>query len=107
MLIPSQSGNLSPEPLPVESRIKEDKSDFEEQQRHRIAQEVRTERRQKKQVSSAEENNSWCPTASTQPDRQLLSHRMKSVRFVNLRTDIFVCVCVCVCVLSDRSVSPC
>ncbi|XP_056290762.1 uncharacterized protein si:ch73-173p19.1 [Pseudoliparis swirei] len=49
MLIPSQSGNLSPEPLPVESRIKEDKSDFEEQQRHRIAQEVRTERRQKKQ----------------------------------------------------------
>lgn len=45
----SQSGALSPEPLPVESRIKPDKSDFEEQQRHRVAQEARTERRQKKQ----------------------------------------------------------
>ncbi|XP_068437996.1 uncharacterized protein si:ch73-173p19.1 [Clinocottus analis] len=49
MLRPSQSGNLSPDPLPVESRIKQDKSDFEEQQRHRVAQEARTERRQKKQ----------------------------------------------------------
>ncbi|KAM6971042.1 uncharacterized protein LKV04_016753 [Tautogolabrus adspersus] len=39
----------SREPLPVESRIKQDKSDFEEQQRHRVAQEARAERRQKKQ----------------------------------------------------------
>uniref|UniRef100_A0AAQ4RMZ8 Si:ch73-173p19.1 n=1 Tax=Gasterosteus aculeatus aculeatus TaxID=481459 RepID=A0AAQ4RMZ8_GASAC len=49
LLRPSQSGNLSPDPLPVESRIKPDKSDFEEQQRHRVAQEARAERRQKKQ----------------------------------------------------------
>ncbi|XP_075936359.1 uncharacterized protein LOC142937369 [Anarhichas minor] len=49
LLRPSQSGNLSPDPLPVESRIKQDKSDFEEQQRQRVAHEARTERRQKKQ----------------------------------------------------------
>ncbi|XP_054478498.1 uncharacterized protein si:ch73-173p19.1 [Anoplopoma fimbria] len=49
LLRPSQSGNLSPDPLPVESRIKQDKSDFEEQQRQRVAQEARAERRQKKQ----------------------------------------------------------
>ncbi|XP_029313153.1 uncharacterized protein LOC115025249 [Cottoperca gobio] len=49
LLRPSQSGTLSPDPLPVESRIKQDKSDFEEQQRQRVAQEARTERRQKKQ----------------------------------------------------------
>lgn len=45
----SQSCNLSPEPPQVESRIKQDKSDFEEQQRQRVAQEAREERRQKKQ----------------------------------------------------------
>lgn len=49
LLRPSQSGTLSPDPLPVESRIKQDKSDFEEQQRQRVAQEARAERRQKKQ----------------------------------------------------------
>uniref|UniRef100_A0A3Q1H5Y9 Uncharacterized protein n=1 Tax=Anabas testudineus TaxID=64144 RepID=A0A3Q1H5Y9_ANATE len=49
VLRPSQSGNLSPEPLPVESRIKQDKSDFVEQERQRVAQEARAERRQKKQ----------------------------------------------------------
>ncbi|XP_051267049.1 uncharacterized protein si:ch73-173p19.1 [Dicentrarchus labrax] len=49
VLRPSQSGTLSPDPLPVESRIKQDKSDFEEQQRQRVAQEARAERRQKKQ----------------------------------------------------------
>ncbi|XP_071340975.1 uncharacterized protein [Trachinotus anak] len=49
VLRPSQSCNLSPEPLPVESRIKQDKSDFEEQERQRVAQEARAERRQKKQ----------------------------------------------------------
>lgn len=49
VLKPSQSGNLSPEPPQVESRIKPDKSDFEEQQRQRVAQEAREERRQKKQ----------------------------------------------------------
>ncbi|KAM4606665.1 uncharacterized protein ACJ7VT_016834 [Polymixia lowei] len=43
------SASLSPDPLPLESRIKQDKSDFEEQQRQRVAQEARTERRQKKQ----------------------------------------------------------
>ncbi|KAK7881700.1 hypothetical protein WMY93_030109 [Mugilogobius chulae] len=45
----SQSCNLPPEPLQVESRIKQDKSDFEEQQRQRVAQEAREQRRQKKQ----------------------------------------------------------
>ncbi|XP_058486395.1 uncharacterized protein si:ch73-173p19.1 [Solea solea] len=49
VLRPSKSGNLSPEPLPVESRIKQDKGDFEEQERQRVAQEARAERRQKKQ----------------------------------------------------------
>lgn len=49
LLKSSQSGNLSPEPPQVESRIKQDKSDFEEQQRQRVAQEAREERRQKKQ----------------------------------------------------------
>lgn len=50
VLQPSHSGSLSPEPLPIESRIKQDKSDFEEQQRQRVAQEARAERRQKKKV---------------------------------------------------------
>lgn len=45
----SQPSNLSPELPQVESRIKQDKSDFEEQQRQRVAQEAREERRQKKQ----------------------------------------------------------
>lgn len=50
MLQPSHSGSLSPEPLPIESRIKQDISDFKEQQRQRVAQEARAERQQKKQV---------------------------------------------------------
>ncbi|XP_028288759.1 uncharacterized protein LOC114453194 [Parambassis ranga] len=49
VLRPSQSGTLSPDLLPVESRIKQDKSDFEEKERQRVAQEARAERRQKKQ----------------------------------------------------------
>ncbi|XP_068160283.1 uncharacterized protein si:ch73-173p19.1 [Antennarius striatus] len=49
LLRPSQPCSESPHPLPVESRIKPDKSDFEEQQRQRVAQEARAERRQKKQ----------------------------------------------------------
>ena len=53
MLRPSQSSSLSPEPQPVESRIKQDKSDFEEQQRQRVAQEARAEKRQKKQVRTS------------------------------------------------------
>uniref|UniRef100_A0A667ZRN9 Si:ch73-173p19.1 n=1 Tax=Myripristis murdjan TaxID=586833 RepID=A0A667ZRN9_9TELE len=44
-----QSSTSSTDPLPVESRIKQDKSDFEEQQRQRVAQEAKAERRQKKQ----------------------------------------------------------
>ncbi|KAJ8375115.1 hypothetical protein SKAU_G00056950 [Synaphobranchus kaupii] len=36
-------------PPPLESRIKQDKNDFQEQQRHRVAQEARAEKRQKKQ----------------------------------------------------------
>ncbi|XP_061569904.1 uncharacterized protein si:ch73-173p19.1 [Cololabis saira] len=36
-------------PPPIESRIKQDKSDFEEKERQRVAQEAREERRQKKQ----------------------------------------------------------
>ncbi|XP_038153912.1 uncharacterized protein si:ch73-173p19.1 isoform X2 [Cyprinodon tularosa] len=38
-----------PDPPPVESRIKQDKSDFEEKERQRVAQEVLAEKRQKKQ----------------------------------------------------------
>lgn len=53
VLKPSQSCTRSPEPVPVESRIKQDKSDFAEQERQRVAQEARAERRQKKQVSSS------------------------------------------------------
>uniref|UniRef100_A0A672I0T2 Uncharacterized LOC115394255 n=1 Tax=Salarias fasciatus TaxID=181472 RepID=A0A672I0T2_SALFA len=45
----SPSCSLSPDPTPVESRIKQDKSDFEEKERQRVAQEARAERRQKKQ----------------------------------------------------------
>lgn len=52
VLHPSQPGSLPSEPLLVESRIKQDKSDFEEQQRQRVAQEARAERWQKKQVPS-------------------------------------------------------
>lgn len=49
VLKPSQSCDQSPDPLPVESRIKQDKSDFEEKERQRVAQEARAERKQKKQ----------------------------------------------------------
>nr|XP_046227001.1 uncharacterized protein si:ch73-173p19.1 isoform X2 [Scatophagus argus] len=49
VLRPSQPYTSSLDPLPVESRIKQDKSNFEEQQRQRVAQEARAERRQKKQ----------------------------------------------------------
>uniref|UniRef100_A0A1A8SI23 Uncharacterized protein n=1 Tax=Nothobranchius rachovii TaxID=451742 RepID=A0A1A8SI23_9TELE len=42
------SPQLSDPPL-IESRIKQDKSDFEEKERQRVAQEVRAEKRQKKQ----------------------------------------------------------
>ncbi|XP_035268330.1 uncharacterized protein si:ch73-173p19.1 isoform X1 [Anguilla anguilla] len=44
----SHSPGTSP-PAPLESRIKQDKNDFQEQQRHRVAQEARAEKRQKKQ----------------------------------------------------------
>ncbi|KPP61433.1 hypothetical protein Z043_120468, partial [Scleropages formosus] len=37
------------DPLPLGSRIKQDRSNFEEQQRQRVAQEARAEKRQKKQ----------------------------------------------------------
>lgn len=36
---------------PLETRIKQDKSNFHEQQRQRVAQEVQAEKRQKKQVN--------------------------------------------------------
>lgn len=42
----------SPDPPPVESRIKQDKSDFEEKERQREAQKVLAEKRQKMQVST-------------------------------------------------------
>lgn len=44
-----QSIPTTDSPPPLESRIKQDKSDFHEQQRQRVAQEAKTERRQKKQ----------------------------------------------------------
>ncbi|KAM4718720.1 uncharacterized protein FYW61_016450 [Anableps anableps] len=45
----SDSSALSPDAPPVESRIKQDKSDFEEKERQRVAQKVLAEKRQKKQ----------------------------------------------------------
>lgn len=45
------SDNSSPEPLTIESRLKLDTSDFEAQERQRLAQEAKAERRQKQQVS--------------------------------------------------------
>uniref|UniRef100_A0A3B5LYR0 Si:ch73-173p19.1 n=1 Tax=Xiphophorus couchianus TaxID=32473 RepID=A0A3B5LYR0_9TELE len=45
----SESTSQSPDPLPVESRIKQDKSDFEEKERQRVAQKVLAEKRQKKE----------------------------------------------------------
>ncbi|KAL1006892.1 hypothetical protein UPYG_G00078570 [Umbra pygmaea] len=43
----TQPSSPSPAPLPLESRIKQDKSDFQEQQRLRVANEVKNERKQK------------------------------------------------------------
>ncbi|KAK5601546.1 hypothetical protein CRENBAI_024114 [Crenichthys baileyi] len=45
----SVSSAQSPDPPLVESRIKQDKSDFEEKERQRVAQEVLAEKRQRKQ----------------------------------------------------------
>ncbi|XP_008394857.1 uncharacterized protein LOC103456832 isoform X1 [Poecilia reticulata] len=45
----SESTSQSPDPPPVESRIKQDKSDFEEKERQRVAQKVLAEKKQKKQ----------------------------------------------------------
>ncbi|XP_051543477.1 uncharacterized protein LOC127434637 isoform X2 [Myxocyprinus asiaticus] len=45
----SQSETTGNERPPLETRIKQDKSNFHEQQRQRVAQEARAERRQKKQ----------------------------------------------------------
>ena len=52
VLKPPESCVQSTDPTPVESRIKQDKSDYEEKERQRFAQEARAERRQKKQVGS-------------------------------------------------------
>lgn len=46
----SQSSTQPPDPHPVESRIKHDKSDFEEKERQRVAHEVQAEKKKKKQV---------------------------------------------------------
>ncbi|KAG9348126.1 hypothetical protein JZ751_004156 [Albula glossodonta] len=50
---PHSSASQGPtSPPPLESRIKQDKNDFQEQQRQRVAQEARAEKRQKKQVNA-------------------------------------------------------
>lgn len=49
---PSVNSPTAKEHPPLETRIKQDKSNFHEQQRQRVAQEVRAEKRQKKQVIS-------------------------------------------------------
>ncbi|XP_002660968.3 uncharacterized protein si:ch73-173p19.1 [Danio rerio] len=46
---PSVNAQTTKEQLPLETRIKQDKSNFHEQQRQKVAQEARAERRQKKQ----------------------------------------------------------
>lgn len=48
---PSVNSPTAKEHPPLETRIKQDKSHFHEQQRQRVAQEARAERRQKKQVN--------------------------------------------------------
>lgn len=75
----SQSSTPSQDPPPVESRIKPDKSDFEEKERQRVAQEARAERRQKKQERelvlkriaedrrSLQEKSQTNPAADTSP----------------------------------------
>ncbi|XP_055785020.1 uncharacterized protein LOC129859358 isoform X3 [Salvelinus fontinalis] len=49
VLGPTQPTSPSTDTPPLESRIRQDKSDFQEQQRMRVANEARNERRQKKQ----------------------------------------------------------
>lgn len=98
VLKPSQSCNLSPDPPPIESRIKQDKSDFEEQQRQRVAQEARAERRQKKKVSSVEKTDFWCQLGQT--GSLLLQSQVTD--FVISEQNILSCVC-----WSARSVSWC
>uniref|UniRef100_A0A673YPN4 Si:ch73-173p19.1 n=1 Tax=Salmo trutta TaxID=8032 RepID=A0A673YPN4_SALTR len=49
VLGPPQPSSPSTDTPPLESRIRQDKSDFQEQQRMRVANEARNERRQKKQ----------------------------------------------------------
>ncbi|XP_030625124.1 uncharacterized protein LOC115808026 [Chanos chanos] len=46
---PASPSKAGPVPPPLETRIKQDRSNFQEQQRQRVAQEARAERRQKKQ----------------------------------------------------------
>lgn len=46
---PSVNTQTTKEQLPLETRIKQDKSNFHEQQRQKVAQEARAEKRQKKQ----------------------------------------------------------
>lgn len=48
---PSVNTQTTKEQLPLETRIKQDKSNFHEQQRQKVAQEARAEKRQKKQVN--------------------------------------------------------
>ena len=77
MLKPSQSSNLSPELQPLESRIKQDKSDFEDHERHRVAQEAKAERIQKKQVSCKEKKDVF-QAELTQPDWQWRTKSLKA-----------------------------
>lgn len=56
----SQSSAPSPDPPPLESRIKQDKSDFELKERQRVAQEVRAEKKQKKQVDTGQMTTVYC-----------------------------------------------
>ncbi|XP_069552456.1 uncharacterized protein [Brachyistius frenatus] len=79
VLRPSQSGTPTSDPPPVESRLKQDKSDFEDKERQRVAEEARAERRQKKQEResvlkriaedrrSLQEKNQTSPAAETSP----------------------------------------
>lgn len=48
---PSANTPGAKEHPPLETRIKQDKSNFHEQQRQRVAQEAQLEKRQKKQVN--------------------------------------------------------
>ncbi|KAJ8418697.1 hypothetical protein AAFF_G00001960 [Aldrovandia affinis] len=93
--LPDNSNSQGSEsPPPLESRIKQDNTDFQEQQRQRVAQEARAEKRQKKQErelvlkriaedrrslqEKAQPSGQSKPSSSSPADGQRLGGRMQT-----------------------------